>query len=156
MATPSLVATADVNDTCGLSGTKHGAVCPEPNLHTCHNGGMETTNVTRAECRFLLTPVNPTQDLPKIAADMKKFAKMIETTGHIERLESADVYLNDGVGVSFVIVVRVDSWDDAQEQCDETIQTLLVEMGFDTSGRQSENHTNVEPINILGSVLTPA
>lgn len=108
------------------------------------------------ECRFLLTPTRPV-NLVEEVAQMRSDAKLVELQGSVARLESVDVFLQDGVGISFVIVARVDSWEDAQAQCDQVVIDLLGKIGFaDVHTIDTRPRAGVEPINILGSVLTPA
>lgn len=119
---------------------------------------MNNPQINRVEYRFTLTPQRDAGNLLKSVSVLKRQAKQIEQQHVIPNLVSADVYLNEGIGVTFVVVVDVDSWDTASLQADKAVNSLIARMGIvvvdeDDSVDIPEGDTVLNP---LGTSLVPA
>lgn len=119
---------------------------------------MKGQEIRRVEYRFTLTPLRDTKHLLKSASKLKSQAKQIEQQHVIPNLVSADVYLNEGIGVTFVVVVDVESWNTASERYQTVVDELIARMGI--VAIDEDEPTDLPDgdivLNALGSTLAPA
>lgn len=127
-------------------------------IYSCNNGGMEGRQIKRVEYRFTLTPERDVNNLLKSASQLKSLAKRVEQQHVIPNLVSADVYLNPGIGVTFVVVMDVDSWDTASAQSEAAVDELISRMGITVIDEEdpTELPEGDTVLNALGSMLAPA
>lgn len=127
-------------------------------VRSCNNEGMEGQQIKRVEYRFTLTPERDDNALLKSASQLKSLAKQVEQQHVIPNLVSADVYLNPGIGVTFVVVVDVDSWDTASAQSEAAVDELISKMGITVIDEEdpAELPEGDTVLNALGTSLVPA
>lgn len=124
----------------------------------CNNDGMKGQEIKRVEYRFTLTPVRDEKNLLKSLRELKSKAKLIEKSGKIPNLVSANVYLDEAIGITFVVTVDVDSWDTAGVQSDVVVKDLISRMGIEVIDEDDpQNLPEADTVlNVLGSMLAPA
>lgn len=119
---------------------------------------MEGKEIKRVAYRFTLIPVRDEKNLLKSTKILKRKAKQVEQEHVIPNLVSADVYLNEGIGITFVVVMDVDSWETASRQSDEAVNSLISKMGIAVIDEDDPHEIPDADtvLNALGTSLVPA